>query len=43
MTEAERWLERHHDERFFLYVDTWDPPEPCPNSMADPCHPPRRS
>jgi arylsulfatase A-like enzyme len=28
MTEAERWLERHHNERFFLYVDTWDPHEP---------------
>jgi arylsulfatase A-like enzyme len=28
MTEAERWLERHHEERFFLYVDTWDPHEP---------------
>ena len=28
MSEAERWLERHHDERFFLYVDTWDPHEP---------------
>ena len=28
MTEAERWLERHHDENFFLYVDTWDPHEP---------------
>ncbi len=28
MGEAERWLERHHDERFFLYVDTWDPHEP---------------
>src|SRR5918999_2339503 len=28
MTEAERWLERHHDERFFLYVDPWDPHEP---------------
>jgi hypothetical protein len=28
MTEAERWLERNHDERFFLYVDTWDPHEP---------------
>src|SRR5919202_1445091 len=28
MTEAERWLERHHDEQFFLYVDTWDPHEP---------------
>lgn len=28
MTEAERWLERHYEERFFLYVDTWDPHEP---------------
>ena len=28
MTEAERWLERHYDEQFFLYVDTWDPHEP---------------
>jgi arylsulfatase A-like enzyme len=28
MSEAERWLERHHGERFFLYVDTWDPHEP---------------
>jgi arylsulfatase A-like enzyme len=28
MSEAERWLERHHDEPFFLYVDTWDPHEP---------------
>jgi arylsulfatase A-like enzyme len=28
MTEAERWLERHHDEPFLLYVDTWDPHEP---------------
>jgi arylsulfatase A-like enzyme len=28
ITEAERWLERHYDERFFLYVDTWDPHEP---------------
>ncbi len=22
------WLERHHHERFFLYIDTWDPHEP---------------
>ncbi len=22
------WLERHHKERFFLYIDTWDPHEP---------------
>ncbi len=28
MTEAERWLERHYKEPFFLYVDTWDPHEP---------------
>jgi arylsulfatase A-like enzyme len=28
MTEAESWLERHARERFFLYVDTWDPHEP---------------
>jgi arylsulfatase A-like enzyme len=28
VTQAERWLERHHDEHFFLYVDTWDPHEP---------------
>lgn len=28
MTEAERWLERHYEEPFFLYVDTWDPHEP---------------
>jgi arylsulfatase A-like enzyme len=28
MAEAERWLERHYRERFFLYVDTWDPHEP---------------
>jgi arylsulfatase A-like enzyme len=25
---AERWLERHYQERFFLYVDVWDPHEP---------------
>ncbi len=28
VTTAESWLERHHDEPFFLYVDTWDPHEP---------------
>jgi arylsulfatase A-like enzyme len=27
-TAAEEWLERHYRERFFLYVDTWDPHEP---------------
>ena len=25
---ASDWLERNHRERFFLYVDTWDPHEP---------------
>jgi arylsulfatase A-like enzyme len=25
---ADEWLERHYRERFFLYVDTWDPHEP---------------
>jgi len=25
---AIHWLERHYKERFFLYVDTWDPHEP---------------
>ena len=25
---AERWLERHYQEKFFLYVDMWDPHEP---------------
>jgi arylsulfatase A-like enzyme len=28
ITAAEEWLERHYRERFFLYVDTWDPHEP---------------
>jgi len=28
MTAADRWLERHYREPFFLYVDTWDPHEP---------------
>ncbi len=28
MTAAEEWLERHYKERFFLYVDAWDPHEP---------------
>ena len=26
--EAANWLERHHENPFFLYVDTWDPHEP---------------
>jgi arylsulfatase A-like enzyme len=25
---AIEWLERHYKERFFLYIDTWDPHEP---------------
>ena len=25
---AVQWLERNHKEKFFLYVDTWDPHEP---------------
>ncbi len=25
---AERWIERHYKEDFFLYIDTWDPHEP---------------
>lgn len=28
MAAAEQWLERHYKDRFFLYVDTWDPHEP---------------
>ncbi|MDE2819120.1 MAG: sulfatase [Chloroflexota bacterium] len=26
--EAADWLERHHEDPFFLYIDTWDPHEP---------------
>lgn len=26
--EAGDWLYRHHEEKFFLYIDTWDPHEP---------------
>lgn len=26
--QAVEWLERHHKEEFFLYIDTWDPHEP---------------
>ncbi len=25
---AERWLERHYKDKFFLYIDMWDPHEP---------------
>ena len=27
-TRAMEWLEQHHKEDFFLYIDTWDPHEP---------------
>lgn len=27
-TRAAEWLERHHKEDFFLYIDAWDPHEP---------------
>lgn len=28
VTKAVQWLELHYKEKFFLYVDTWDPHEP---------------
>ncbi len=28
VTRAMEWLQLHHKEEFFLYVDTWDPHEP---------------
>jgi arylsulfatase A-like enzyme len=28
MREAEKWLEHHYRDRFFLFADTWDPHEP---------------
>jgi arylsulfatase A-like enzyme len=28
MSTAEIWLEQHYKDKFFLYVDTWDPHEP---------------
>ncbi|MEO0561294.1 MAG: sulfatase-like hydrolase/transferase, partial [Chloroflexota bacterium] len=28
MRVAAEWLEHHYDDKFFLYVDTWDPHEP---------------
>ena len=28
LQEAARWLQRHHEKKFFLYVDAWDPHEP---------------
>ena len=34
---AMEWLEAHHSEDFFLYIDTWDPHEPwdAPNYYTD--------
>lgn len=26
--QASQWLERHYEDDFFLYIDTWDPHEP---------------
>ncbi len=39
---AAEWLERHHREKFFLYVDTWDPHEPWdpPHYYVRPYYPP---
>ncbi len=28
ITRAAQWLEKHHTEDFFLYIDIWDPHEP---------------
>ena len=28
ITRATQWLEKHHSENFFLYIDLWDPHEP---------------
>jgi arylsulfatase A-like enzyme len=39
---AIEWLERHHKEQFFLYIDTWDPHEPWdpPEHYVKPYYPP---
>ena len=41
MARAMRWLELHHKEDFFLYVDTWDPHEPwdAPDYYTEPYWP----
>lgn len=38
---AMQWLDRHHDEKFFLYVDAWDPHEPwdAPAKYTEPYYP----
>lgn len=28
MLASERWLQNHYKDKFFLYIDTWDPHEP---------------
>ena len=42
LTAADAWLERHYKERFFLYVDMWDPHEPwnAPAHYTDSMTPP---
>ena len=41
MPRAMRWLQLHHKEDFFLYVDTWDPHEPwdAPDYYTEPYWP----
>ncbi len=41
MTVAEKCLERYYKQRFFLYVDTWDPHEPWdpPSWYVEPYYP----
>lgn len=41
MLAAERWLQRHYKEDFFLYIDTWDPHEPWdpPRWYVEPYYP----
>jgi len=41
MLAASRWLEHHYKEKFFLYVDTWDPHEPWdpPQWYVEPYYP----
>jgi arylsulfatase A-like enzyme len=41
LTGAADWLERHYQEQFFLYIDTWDPHEPwnAPDYYVKPYYP----
>lgn len=36
-TKAIQWIEKHYQEDFFLYIDTWDPHEPwdAPNKYTE--------